>query len=343
MLGDAIPRVRDGTAGAWEPSQFRTNFPVRPADDIQYARREVRGLRLRHAMVETVAVSPVMDGDAVAGATVFNRAAAPEVLFRTDRPRLGVADDPEKDPKCYPLAPQTEIVRLYADLRADRIGEINLQIDDLLSFFGAIHYFDDQRRMKSLEVLNAAVVLAIHTEMMVKHFCRTPRPIDISPQLQPIVQTPDHSSFPSGHATEAFTIATLIYWLSTGEMPKAGIKAGAQEFRLAHRIATNRTIAGVHYPMDSASGALMGCVLGAHVIHQALNKPSAQGQHFQLVKEATQNKGDFGAEEDFTLEWLGKQLPDVAATVDPNFAVTVLGSAVELAWDEWPRGAPGAP
>jgi hypothetical protein len=33
-------------------------------------------------------------------------------------------------------------------------------------------------------------------------------------------------------------------------------------YRQAHRIAVNRTVAGVHYPMDSAAGARLGLQMG---------------------------------------------------------------------------------
>lgn len=70
-----------------------------------------------------------------------------------------------------------------------------------------------------------------------------------------MIQIPDHSTYPSGHAMEAFAIATVLHCLSTGNGPRHGVKEQALPFRLAHRIAVNRTVAGVHFPVDSLAGA----------------------------------------------------------------------------------------
>ncbi len=111
-----------------------------------------------------------------------------------------------------------------------------------------------------------------------KHFCSTPRPFDLTPQVQPVIETPGHSAYPSGHATESFALATLIAALrlsGRGAPDKALVDTLMQHltpaaeaapaldetvllFRLAQRIADNRTVAGVHYPVDSAHGALLG-------------------------------------------------------------------------------------
>ena len=118
-----------------------------------------------------------------------------------------------------------------------------------------------------------------------KHFCTVPRPIDLTPKVQPVIQPPGHSSYPSGHATEAFCFAVMLAalrrkttkgaegsfadWLM-GQLAKPAADQGAADtaedwlillFRLATRIAENRTIAGVHYPVDSAHGAILGLSL----------------------------------------------------------------------------------
>ena len=41
-----------------------------------------------------------------------------------------------------------------------------------------------------------------------------------------------------------------------------------QLMRQASRIAINRTVAGVHFPVDSAAGALLGLTLGEYFIHR---------------------------------------------------------------------------
>ena len=177
------------------------------------------------------------------------------------------------------LAAQMPELRAAMDLRADRLPEIMAQQGDMLSFFGAQQVLNHDRRRRTMTLLAAAYGAIVSQEMRIKHFCSVPRPIDLSPQIQPIIQTPGHSAYPSGHATEAFAFATVLAALRLSRDPaaqKAGIitallgklttaleGATAADpdqmlFRLASRIADNRTVAGVHYPVDSAHGALLG-------------------------------------------------------------------------------------
>jgi membrane-associated phospholipid phosphatase len=177
------------------------------------------------------------------------------------------------------LAAQMLELRSAMDLRADRLPEIMAQQGDMLSFFGAQQVLNNDRRRRTMALLGAAYGAVVSQEMRIKYFCSIPRPIDLSPQIQPVIQTPGHSAYPSGHATEAFAFATVLAALRLSRDPaaqKAGIittllgkLSSAVEgataadpdqmlFRLAARIADNRTVAGVHYPVDSAHGALLG-------------------------------------------------------------------------------------
>ena len=159
------------------------------------------------------------------------------------------------------LKKQMVLVRNYADLRADRIPEISIQTGDILSFFGANAQLNGSRRRATLEVLGLVQDLCVQLEMLVKHLCWRPRPIDFAPYVQPVIQTPDHSTYPSGHATEAYALAATLFRLQTGKPAAEGIAAKDMWFRVAHRIAVNRTIAGVHFPVDSAAGAVLGAMI----------------------------------------------------------------------------------
>ena len=96
--------------------------------------------------------------------------------------------------------------------------------------------------------------------------------MNCSPQIQPMIPTPGHGSWPSGHATEAFITATVIEALLDAASPrgqKNGQACREQLQRLAARIAINRIVAGVHYPVDSAVGRLLGTALGEFVVARA--------------------------------------------------------------------------
>jgi membrane-associated phospholipid phosphatase len=191
-----------------------------------------------------------------------------------------------KRPSQVHFAEQLQWLRAYADLREDRLAEIQMQLGDALSFFGAQSYLNDGRRQHTLMLLDIVRNFAIHIETPMKYYCRSARPIDYAAEVQPMIQTPEHSSFPSGHALEAFAIATVFYRLQTGYEPAAGISGAvlkqgrspsALPFRLAHRIAVNRTVAGVHFPVDSRVGAHVGCTVGDLVWSLASGKDLATG------------------------------------------------------------------
>ena len=100
--------------------------------------------------------------------------------------------------------------------------------------------------------------------MRFKHALACPRPIDYSPAIQPIIPVPGHGSLPSGHATEAFMVAHLLEIL----LP------GGYEYRrylqpLAFRTSINRTVAGVHFPIDSHAGRCLGQSLIEHFVYLA--------------------------------------------------------------------------
>jgi hypothetical protein len=82
-----------------------------------------------------------------------------------------------------------------------------------------------------------------------------------------MILTPEHGSLPSGHSTESFAMAIVLMHLiraSTSPVYKQDI-CGLQLLRQAARIAVNRQVAGVHFPVDSAAGALLGLTLGEYI------------------------------------------------------------------------------
>lgn len=164
------------------------------------------------------------------------------------------------------LKEQIDLVLGYSDLRLDRSAEIYAQKDDLLSFFGSAVRMNFRDREDLVEMLAITQGVCSDIEMQVKHQCWTPRPIDVDSRVLPIIQTPDHSSFPSGHAVEAFAMATVLHRYVTGETPEQGLESFALPFRIAQRIAVNRIVAGVHFATDTVAGAVLGIAIGEAMI-----------------------------------------------------------------------------
>jgi len=156
----------------------------------------------------------------------------------------------------------------YADLRADRATEIMTQMSGGLTFFSAIPYLHPARTPYTLELLAATQRLANFCHMRLKQALASRRPNEYAAQVQPMILTPSHSTFPSGHATEAFMAAIVLFKLlqASGLRPYGDMQWLEQLLRLASRIAVNRTIAGVHFPVDSAAGAVFGLTLGAYFV-----------------------------------------------------------------------------
>jgi hypothetical protein len=212
-------------------------------------------------------------------------------LVSIQRPEVAAKDDGEQDKKLKAdLKLQIDLVRSYADLRPERIPEIQTQMSDILSFFSALDFLDADRTKWTLELLALAVRFAIAVEMRVKHALNHPRPLLFSPYIQPIIHTPNHGSLPSGHATEAFIVATVLTHLLAGEIPAFGervtqaVKDSSQPYRLAARIAINRTIAGVHYPVDSAAGAVLGITLGEYLVARSTREEKTAVRMFDGTK-----------------------------------------------------------
>ncbi|WP_251178820.1 phosphatase PAP2 family protein [Adlercreutzia agrestimuris] len=112
--------------------------------------------------------------------------------------------------------------------------------------------------------LGAAVLIAfglgtLITSGIIKPLLMRPRPCDINPAIQLIVDRPFGSSFPSGHTTSAFASAFALFFMKNPRAPKALIIV---VFILAAFMAFTRLYCYVHYPTDVLAGILVGLFSG---------------------------------------------------------------------------------
>jgi membrane-associated phospholipid phosphatase len=229
---------------------------------------------------------------------------------------------------------QLPLLRAYGDLRLDRMAEIQLQTTDFLSFFGSLVYLDREARKRTLELLHAILRLAGRIEMRLKMHFDFPRPITVCTDLQPVIQTPGHGSWPSGHATEAFAVAVVLTALMRGGAvdTEAEIAAGEHPMRLAQRIATNRTIAGMHYPSDSMAGAVLGIAIGELVVNHLEATGVTPARSFD---GAAFTAADTPGPWDFDLGALGSVLAGSGKVNLAGTASQLLTSLWSFAKDEW--------
>jgi len=171
---------------------------------------------------------------------------------------------------------QLDLVVNYADLRGAREAEILAQaLPSQQPFWAGIVGLQPHRHRHTLELITLALMLAVDVHMRCKHVFACPRPVAWSPQIQPLIPTPGHSSWPSGHATEIHTVIAVLDAL----LPHAqAVREPLQ--RVAARIAVNRTVAGLHFPVDSAAGRVLGEALGAFFVARCAGQPRWRERRF---------------------------------------------------------------
>ena len=120
----------------------------------------------------------------------------------------------------------------------------------LVPFALLMYLLSRNSKLKTASMILYAIVAAEVVLTILKAAYYRPRP---STTLLPLGPETD-SSFPSGHAARAFTVATIT----------AIIKGRKYAFLLvlALGVAVSRVILGVHYPLDVTAGALLGLMMG---------------------------------------------------------------------------------
>ena len=118
------------------------------------------------------------------------------------------------------------------------------------------------------------------------------------------------------------------------EIHPKGLKLREQLQRQAIRIAVNRTIAGVHFPVDSAAGEVLGNALAEYFLSRC--------GYLSQVSPRRFDGREYGGAEDFpsfadSNQW-SRQSKPIAADANSSMTMRWLRDQVAA---EWPR-APGA-
>lgn len=175
------------------------------------------------------------------------------------------------------FAAQLKQVSDWTELRAERMPEIMSQMAVPLQYWSAVADLNPTTFRYTLEFLNLALALAAYLVQPAKHYLACPRPVAYSPGIQPIINAGRFAVFPSGHATEAFLVARLLQMLSAHaktvdvDQPDGSSVVKEHPFeaqlqRLAARIANNRVVAGVHFPIDAPAGRMVGETLAEYLV-----------------------------------------------------------------------------
>ncbi len=332
LMAAALTRSRDAIVGAEQISAVAGTDSTQPATDrLRRVSREYR---------EAILISEILED------LSFNTSHDPGQphVARHVQLRRRKADGTGDAPLVSLIRPDTPhfsdaaaLVAAYAELRPDRMAEIIVQTEGLLPFFASILLIDQTRSPAVMEMLETALAITTPIVMRIKLLLGCPRPTLFSDRIQPMIAVPAHPTLPSGHATQAFTLATVLSLL---QHPQSQVVADSQLYRLACRIAINRTVAGVHFPADSACGAMLGIQLGRHLMARA----RAGGPDAVTFKSATwdgTNFEDANRPRDFHYVVLKNMMDaidgatsfaDDAAAVQP---APLWGSLVARAKTEW--------
>src|SRR5262249_38708157 len=112
-------------------------------------------------------------------------------------------------------------------------------------------------------VLHIASLIGSFAALYFKDKYKVPRPSQICPALLPPISVPGHSSWPSGHSTQAHLMKNCMLRIfdATALTPPDKAVLTADLTVLADSIARNREIAGLHYQKDSEGGAKLADLL----------------------------------------------------------------------------------
>ena len=116
---------------------------------------------------------------------------------------------------------------------------------------------------KELFIVCISVVIAYFVTFALKIIVHAPRPFVALSNIHPLIVETPYDSFPSGHATVFFAIATAVYLYDK--------RWGTIFFIIAIIVALSRVISGVHFPLDIIIGALIGIIV-ASVAHRMFSR-----------------------------------------------------------------------
>ena len=260
LVSQALNIAREGIIEAGAPKAMKPHRqPLSPAMRLRRIEYDFAQMILLNEMLDSLTVvPPAQDMPLPEIVVVARNGGAEKDLFRLNAP----TDDD--------FAKELQLIMGYATLRPERLAEITVQTSDLISFFAPIVPIPPARARMLNYLLDLAMNLSTAIVQRIKLGFDAPRPDVLSDQVQPMLPTPLHASYPSGHATQAFAVAMLLTLLTRPAKGKpAEVDPDSQLFRMATRIAVNRTVAGVHFPSDSAAGALLGMTLARWIAVRA--------------------------------------------------------------------------
>ncbi|MDQ0199105.1 phosphatase PAP2 family protein [Neobacillus ginsengisoli] len=126
------------------------------------------------------------------------------------------------------------------------------------------------RAARILAITQNAIQDALIVSWSIKYRFDVARPIQLDPDLEPILCTPRHPTYTSGHAMAAGAAATVLSYFFPAEADRL------QE--LAEECSVSRIYGGVHFMADIEEGLKLGKAVGQAVINSIENEKNSSGE-----------------------------------------------------------------
>jgi hypothetical protein len=154
------------------------------------------------------------------------------------------------------------------DERPDAMGAILSQDVEFFSDFLAVLNMRPGSHPQTWRVLHIASLIGSFAALYLKSKHDLPRPSQLCPALLPPIPVPGHSSWPSGHSTQAHLMKNCMLMVFAAGTMSAADQAvwNSNLTSLADSIARNREIAGLHYAKDSEGGARLADLLSGSIL-----------------------------------------------------------------------------
>jgi len=132
----------------------------------------------------------------------------------------------------------------------------------IIILLGAATFFIGRKYAKfTALIVLSSFVIAQYSYRAIKFFVKRPRPFETLDNVRLLLGPYGGFSFPSGHATISFCLATVIAM----RYPKIRYPV----FITAILVALSRVYIGVHYPTDILIGSILGIFIGYAVTKTA--------------------------------------------------------------------------
>ena len=137
------------------------------------------------------------------------------------------------------------------------------------AFWSSIVYMHPDRTKRTFELINIVLQFCVYVEMRFKHALACWRPVEYNAQVQPMITTPGHGSFPIGHATQAHAVASA----EIAAEPRSDRTSGGTHLDQPRR-------GEIHFPVDSMAGRMLGVALGEYFVGRCLGSTASKSRTF---------------------------------------------------------------